>query len=104
MRCAPCQPEYFFRVYFCVRVVLQPFSFFSADFVNGAAVWAGDKITFPESKHGNKKENKPLTCTSDNRHGIFDSTAGEISALPRAQISGVARYRKEEEHEITSRI
>lgn len=78
------QPVHALRVYFCIGVALQLLSFLFADFVNGAAVWAGDKIPFSETEQRNKEENKPLACTGDDCHGVRDSAAGEVSALPVA--------------------
>ena len=88
----------FFRVYLRAWVAFQTLSFVSGNFVNGAAVRARDKIPFPEAEQRDKEENEPLACAGDHRHGVRDSAAGEVPALPAAEFPGVACNRKEKEH------
>ena len=92
----------FVRVYFRVLAAFESFPFVSGDLINSAAVWAGDKIPFPEAEQREEEKNKPLADAGDNCQGVCHTATGEEPAQPASQFPRMARNCEEKEHSATS--
>jgi hypothetical protein len=82
--------------------MLQPLPFRLENFINRAAVRAGEKIPLTEAEEGQKKEGKHLKRAGEHSHGGRNTAAGKNAASARAEIFGTAGYTDDKKHGKTS--
>ena len=80
------------------RIALNSFPFLTVDFVDRAAVGAGDKISFPKAEQGQKKESELTVNAGYHRCLLPEGTTGEISADTEPKIGGSACNPDDKKH------
>lgn len=80
------------------RIVLDSFPFLTVDFVDRAAVGAGDEVSLPKTKQGQKKESELTVNAGYHRRLIPEGTTGEVSADTEPKIGRSARNPNDKKH------